>query len=148
MSHLGTLAKKKKKKKNLMCTVKNNLETIVFSLTLKRNKILQKFQRNWTPWKAILLWCKFYKKIGRSERGLFYYHFLSFFFLVAFFCINKYEKTMQIKITKKVCSVHLMKSLKIIFIAKNIFLQDANYLLHFTSRKTKRKKIENTKIWA
>ena len=28
-----------------MCTVNNNLEPIVFPSTLKRNKILQKFQR-------------------------------------------------------------------------------------------------------
>ena len=28
-----------------MCTVNNNLETIVFPSTLKRNKILQKFQQ-------------------------------------------------------------------------------------------------------
>ena len=31
-----------------MCTVNNNLETTVFTLTLKRNKKLQKFQQIWT----------------------------------------------------------------------------------------------------
>ena len=38
-----------------MRTVKNNLETIFFLLTLKLNKTLKKFQQIWTPWKAIHL---------------------------------------------------------------------------------------------
>ena len=54
----------------IMCTVNNNLETTVFTLTLKRNKKLQKFQQIWTPW-------NFFTKIDerwffwRSERVLF-----------------------------------------------------------------------------
>ena len=56
-----------------MCTVKNNLETIVFPLTLKQNKILKQFQQIWTPWEAILLWYDFYENqrrliFCRSER--------------------------------------------------------------------------------
>ena len=58
-----------------MCTVKNNLETIVFPLTLKQNKILKQFQQIWTPWEAILLWYDFYENqrrliFCRSERVL------------------------------------------------------------------------------
>ena len=56
-----------------MCTVKNNLETIVFPLTLKQNKILKQFQQIWAPWEAILLWYDFYENqrrliFCRSER--------------------------------------------------------------------------------
>ena len=36
-----------------MYTVKNNLETIVFPLTMKQNKILKQFQQIWTPWEVM-----------------------------------------------------------------------------------------------
>ena len=35
-----------------MCTVKSNLKTVFFPLTLKQNKILKKIQQILTPWQA------------------------------------------------------------------------------------------------
>ena len=48
-------------------------ETVVFPLTLKQNKLFQKFLRIWTPWQVILMWFNFYENrrkliFYRSER--------------------------------------------------------------------------------
>ena len=45
-----------------MCTVKNNLEIIVFPLTLKQNKILKKLTADLNSMKShTSVWCNFYE---------------------------------------------------------------------------------------